>query len=76
MEVYAVIDTNVLVSALLAKHPDSAPVQILDRLFSRDFIPMYTKRFLPSIVKSFIVRSSNFLRMQSYIRLMLSLKRV
>lgn len=42
MEVYAVIDTNVLVSALLAKRPDSAPVQILDRLFSRDFIPMYS----------------------------------
>ena len=39
MKVYAVIDTNVLVSALLAKRPDSAPVQILDRLFSRDFIP-------------------------------------
>ena len=39
MKVYAVIDTNVLVSALLAKRPDSAPVQILDRLFSRDFVP-------------------------------------
>ena len=46
MEVYAVIDTNVLVSALLAKHPDSAPVQILDRLFSRDFIPMYNEEIL------------------------------
>lgn len=34
MKVYAVIDTNVLVSALLAKRPGSAPVQILDRLFS------------------------------------------
>ena len=43
MKVYAVIDTNVLVSALLAKRPDSAPVQILDRLFSRDFIPMYNE---------------------------------
>lgn len=41
MKVYAVIDTNVLVSALLAKRIDSAPVQILDRLFSRDIIPLY-----------------------------------
>lgn len=46
MKVYAVIDTNVLVSALLAKRPDSAPVQILDRLFSRNFIPMYNEEIL------------------------------
>lgn len=46
MEVYAVIDTNVLVSALLAKHPDSAPVQVLDRMFSRNFIPMYNEEIL------------------------------
>lgn len=46
MKVYAVIDTNVLVSALLAKRPDSAPVQILDRLFSRDFIPMYNEEIV------------------------------
>lgn len=30
MKVFAVIDTNVLVSALLTKHIDSATVQILD----------------------------------------------
>ena len=46
MKVYAVIDTNVLVSALLAKHTDSAPVQIMDRLFSRDFIPMYNEEII------------------------------
>ena len=38
MKAHVVIDTNVLVSALLAKRTDSAPVQILDRLFNRDFI--------------------------------------
>ena len=36
MKVYAVIDTNVLVSALLAKRPGSAPVQILGILKSLD----------------------------------------
>lgn len=46
MKVYDVIDTNVLVSALLAKRTDSAPVQILDRLFNRDFIPMYNDEIL------------------------------
>lgn len=46
MKAYVVIDTNVLVSALLAKRTDSAPVQILDRLFNRDFIPMYNDEIL------------------------------
>ena len=76
MEVYAVIDTNVLVSALLAKHPDSAPVQILDRLFSRDFIPMYNEEILAEYSEVLHRPKFKFLRMQSYIRLMLSLKRV
>ena len=46
MKVYAVIDTNVLVSALFAKHPDSAPVQILECLFDREIIPMYNDKIL------------------------------
>ena len=46
MKVYAVIDTNVLVSALFAKHRDSAPVQILERLFDREIIPMYNDKIL------------------------------
>lgn len=36
MKVYAVIDTNVLVSALYAKHPDSAPNEMLDILKNLD----------------------------------------
>ena len=46
MKVYAVIDTNVLVSALFAKRPDAAPVQILERLFDRAIIPMYNDEIL------------------------------
>ena len=53
MKVYAVIDTNVLVSALLAKRPDSAPVQILDRLFSRDFIPRDDSYLVTGNIKHF-----------------------
>jgi len=46
MKVYAVIDTNVLVSALLAKHPDSATVAIFDRIFDKDIVPMYNEEIL------------------------------
>lgn len=35
--IYAVIDTNVLVSALLSRHIDAATVQVVDRLFSGAF---------------------------------------
>lgn len=46
MKVYAVIDTNVLVSALLARHLDSAPVLVLDKVFYGDIIPMYNEEIL------------------------------
>ena len=41
MKCYAVIDTNVLVSALLSSHEDSATVQVVNRLFSGDVIPLF-----------------------------------
>lgn len=46
MKVYAVIDTNVLVSALFARHPDVAPVQIFEHLLNKDIIPMYNDEIL------------------------------
>ena len=42
MKCYAVIDTNVLVSALLSGHDDAATVQVVDRLFSEEIIPVYS----------------------------------
>lgn len=39
---YAVIDTNVLVSALLSSKDDTATVQILNRALSGDIIPVYS----------------------------------
>ena len=42
MTFYAVIDTNVLVSALLSNHDDAATVQVIDRLFDGDVIPVYS----------------------------------
>lgn len=39
--VYAVIDTNVLVSALFTVHPDSATVIVRDKIAEGDIVPLY-----------------------------------
>ncbi len=46
MKCYAIIDTNVLVSALMSKNEDSATVQILEHLLSKEVIPIYSKEIL------------------------------
>ncbi len=43
---YAVIDTNVLVSALLSTHSDSATVQLIGRLLGGEIIPVYSLEIL------------------------------
>ena len=39
--VYAVIDTNVLVSAIFAAHPDSATVIIREKIMDGTIVPLY-----------------------------------
>jgi len=39
--IYAVIDTNVFVSALLSRHPDSATVQVVNTIFNSGICPLY-----------------------------------
>lgn len=39
---YAVIDTNVLVSALLSSKDNAATVQVLDKVLSGEIIPVYS----------------------------------
>lgn len=46
MTYYAIIDTNVLVSALLSSHENAATVQVVDRLFSGDVIPVFSDDIL------------------------------
>ena len=46
MKCYAVIDTNVLVSALLSSHNDAATVQVVDKIFSEDIIPLYSTEII------------------------------
>ena len=52
MKVYAVIDTNVLVSALFTKHPDTAPAQILERLFDTIISRVVTPNEFLDILKA------------------------
>lgn len=46
MEYYAVIDTNVLLSALLSKNEDSATVRVMDAVFEGRIIPLYHQDIL------------------------------
>ncbi|MBO7661049.1 MAG: putative toxin-antitoxin system toxin component, PIN family [Bacteroidaceae bacterium] len=39
--IYAVIDTNVLVSALITKNPDAATAKVVRLLLDYGFVPMY-----------------------------------
>ncbi len=46
MEYYAVIDTNVLLSALLSKNENSATVRVIDSVFEGKIIPLYHQDIL------------------------------
>ena len=39
--VYAVIDTNVLLSALITKNPQSATIKVIESMLQGDIIPLY-----------------------------------
>ena len=43
---YAVIDTNVLVSALLSCHEDAATVQLIGRMLAGEFVPVYSSEIM------------------------------
>lgn len=46
MAYYAVIDTNVLVSALLSKHSDSATVLVVEKIFDGKIVVLYSREVL------------------------------
>lgn len=46
MTYYAVIDTNVFISALLSKRADSATVKVLDAMMEGKIIPLYHEEIL------------------------------
>lgn len=43
---YAVIDTNVLVSALLSSHSNAATVLVVEKIFSGEVIPLFSSEIL------------------------------
>lgn len=46
MKYYVVIDTNILVSALLSAHDDATTVQIVARMLQGDLIPVYNDEIM------------------------------
>ena len=45
--IYAVIDTNVLVSTLISKQPQSATVKVVASMFNGHILPTLTSSILP-----------------------------
>ena len=43
MKIFAVIDTNILVSALLSPKNDSATVQVIEKVLQKKIIPVYSE---------------------------------
>jgi len=46
MTYLAVIDTNILVSALLSKYEDASTVQVVDRIFDGEIVPVYNDEIM------------------------------
>lgn len=51
--VYAVIDTNVLVSAIFAAHPDSATVIIREKIMDGTIVPLYNVEIVENFIDNF-----------------------
>lgn len=70
MKVFVVIDTNVLVSALLSKHSDSATSIILANLFDEKIVPLYNDEILQEYEE--VLNRSKFHFRESDVRLVLT----
>lgn len=51
MQYLVVIDTNILVSALLSKHDDASTVKVIDALYSSQIIPLYNNEILDEYIE-------------------------
>ena len=65
MVYYAVIDTNVFISALLSKRADAATVRVLDAMFGGKIVPLYHGDILRNMMKCFIEASFILKKRQS-----------
>lgn len=46
MKIFAVVDTNVIVSALLSRNPEAATVKVLESFFRGNIVPMVNEEIL------------------------------
>lgn len=67
--VYAVIDTNVFISALITKNSEAATVKVLEAVLRGDIIPLYHVDILTEYVE--VLRRSKFKISESVIRVLL-----
>lgn len=56
--VYAVIDTNVLVSALITRNPQAATAKVLESIFGGLIIPMYNDEIIAEYTE--VLRRAKF----------------
>lgn len=70
MRCYAVIDTNVLVSALLSDHSDAATVQLIGRLINGEIIPIFSEKIMQEYTE--VLNRKKFKFDPSIIRYLLS----
>ena len=60
MKYFAVIDTNVLVSALLSQKNDSATVQVIEKVLKREITPLYSDEILSEYTNVLNRKKFNF----------------
>ncbi|MCQ2463045.1 MAG: PIN domain-containing protein [Clostridia bacterium] len=60
MKYYAVIDTNVLVSALLSVHDDAATVLLVSKMLSGEIVPIYNSDIINEYGEVLNRRKFNF----------------
>lgn len=70
MVYYAVIDTNVFISALLSKRKDAATVKVLEAMFDGKIIPLYHEEILAEYNE--VLHRSKFHFKEETIQLVLS----
>ena len=69
MAYYAVIDTNVFISALLSKRADAATVRVLDAMFDGKIVPLYHEDILAEYDE--VLHRSKFYFKEETIRLVI-----
>ena len=67
MHYLVVIDTNIIVSALLSKHADASTVKVLEALYASKIIPLYNNEILNEYEE--VLRRKKFKFSENMIRL-------